>query len=128
MRVVALNVRHGGRGPVQAIVSALAACGPDVVVLSEFDATLVGDELLAGLASLGLSHHGAGGSAAPFPNTVAIASRHPMTRGSRAAAICLPSTAPERYSLQARELCCNRFAGEVLVPEGPLRAMDLVQR
>jgi Zn-dependent peptidase ImmA (M78 family)/transcriptional regulator with XRE-family HTH domain len=37
--------------------------------------------------------------------------------------ICLPSTAPERHSLEGRELYCNRFAGAVLVPEDLLRAM-----
>ena len=36
--------------------------------------------------------------------------------------ICLPSTAPERLSLEGRELYCNRLAGAVLVPAEILRA------
>lgn len=37
--------------------------------------------------------------------------------------ICLPSTAPERHSLEGQELYCNRFAGALLVPAEALLAM-----
>jgi exonuclease III len=79
MRVVALNVQHGGGRRTTAIVAALAAQQADVVVLSEFHPAGRGHALLDGLASLGLTHHASGTSPDPSqPNTVGIASRFPL--------------------------------------------------
>lgn len=76
MRIVALNVQHGGGRRTAAIVDALAAYRADVVVLSEFRPTSRGQGLLEKLAGLGLSQHACGASLDPaHRNTVAIASR-----------------------------------------------------
>ena len=79
MRVVGLNIQHGGgrRGP--NIADALAALRPDVVVLSEFHPTDPGQELLKRLAGIGLSHVESRVSPDPaYPNTVAIVSKFPI--------------------------------------------------
>ena len=80
MRVAALNVQHGGGRRAKAIVDALSALHPDVVVLSEFHPTSRGGDLLKRLADVGLTHKESGVSPdASYPNTVCIASAFPMS-------------------------------------------------
>jgi exodeoxyribonuclease-3 len=80
VRVVALNVQHGGGRRTGAIADAILAAEPDVVVLSEFHASPTGFMLLKQLAEAGLSEHVHGQpTATDYPNTVAIASRLPLT-------------------------------------------------
>lgn len=79
MRVVALNIQHGGGRRTGAIVDAILAAGPDVVVLSEFHASPTGSTFLEQLAGAGLTEHVHGEPAATdYPNTVAVASRLPL--------------------------------------------------
>ena len=80
MRVAALNVQHGGGRRVKAIVDALRALHPDVVVLSEFHPANRGNGLLDGLADVGLTHHESGVSSdSSYPNTVCIVSAFPIS-------------------------------------------------
>lgn len=80
MRIVALNIRHGGGRRIDAIANAILAHEPDVVVLSEFHASQNGSRLLEKLAEAGLADRAQGepGSTA-YPNSVAIASRLALT-------------------------------------------------
>ena len=72
-------MQHGGGNRAKAIVAALAALRPNVVVLSEFPPTSRGVELLSRLAEIGLSRHESGLSPDPaYPNTVCIASEFPI--------------------------------------------------
>ncbi len=80
MRVVALNIQHGGGRRTRAIADAILAAEPDVVVLSEFHASPTGSKLLKLLAGAGLSEQAHGEPVATdYPNTVAVASRLPLT-------------------------------------------------
>jgi exodeoxyribonuclease III len=79
VRVVALNIQHGGGRRTQAISDALLAATPDVVVLSEFHVGPGGSRLLEQLFEAGLTEHAqAKPSSIEYPNTVAIASRLPL--------------------------------------------------
>ena len=64
MRVVALNIQHGGGRRTRAIADAILAAEPDVVVLSEFHASPTGSRLLEQLAAAGLTEHAHGEPAA----------------------------------------------------------------
>lgn len=79
VRVVALNIQHGGGRRTGAIADAIVAAKPDVVVLSEFHASPTGSKLLEQLAGAGLVEHAQGepGSTS-YPNSVAVASRLPL--------------------------------------------------
>ncbi len=79
MRVVGLNVQHGGGRRADAIGAALALLTPDVVVLSEFHPETRGESLLKRLADAGLSYSQSGISPdVAYPNTVCIASSLPL--------------------------------------------------
>lgn len=80
MRVVALNIQHGGGRRTRAIADAILAAEPDVVVLSEFHASPTGSRLLEQLAAAGLTEHAHGEPAATdYPNSVGVASRLALT-------------------------------------------------
>lgn len=74
MKLVALNIRHGGGTRVPSIVSYLENLKPDVVVLSEFRENANAEQLRSSLASYGLDHFMAG-SALPKENSVCIFSK-----------------------------------------------------
>lgn len=79
MRLIGLNVQHGGGRRHQRIVEAVDHLGPDIAVLSEFHGTPRGLALLRKLADVGLPHHAWSVPAnAAYPNAVAIASRKPI--------------------------------------------------
>lgn len=89
MRVVALNIQHGGGRRTRAIADAILAAEPDVVVLSEFHASPTGSRLLEQLAGAGLTEHVHGEPAATdYPNTVAVASRLPLANARFPLAVC----------------------------------------
>ena len=77
MRIVALNIRHGGGRRGGRIAEALSAEAPDVVVLSEFRAGATAELLLASLARSGLRQV-AQGERRPVADSVAIVSRDPL--------------------------------------------------
>ena len=96
MRVVALNIQHGGGRRTRAIADALLAAEPDVVVLSEFHPSPAGCELLDLLYKAGLTEHAHGERAATdYPNSVAVASRLPLTD----ARFPLPTTSANRQRI-----------------------------
>ncbi|MBL8797624.1 MAG: endonuclease/exonuclease/phosphatase family protein [Planctomycetia bacterium] len=56
MRALTWNIRHGGTSRVEAILAAVQAHAPDLVVLTEFRNNTAGQRLREALASLGLRH------------------------------------------------------------------------
>lgn len=83
MRIVGLNIQHGGGRRLRAIAGALAELEPDVAVLSEFHPGSRGDALLADLGAVGLTHQPWTTSADPlYPNAVAVVSREPIAATS----------------------------------------------
>jgi exodeoxyribonuclease-3 len=80
VRVVALNIQHGGGRRIQAISDALLAPTPDVVVVSEFHVGPGGSRLLDQLFEAGMTEQAqAEPTSIEYPNTVAIASRLPLS-------------------------------------------------
>lgn len=71
MKLVSLNIRHGGGTRVPHIVSYLRNLAADVVVLSEFRENANANPLRSSLAAQGLTHFAAG-STAPKKNSVCI--------------------------------------------------------
>lgn len=55
MRILTLNIRHGGGRRIPAILDYLAACSADLVVLTEYRAGAHGERLEAGLEALGFA-------------------------------------------------------------------------
>lgn len=76
MKLLTLNIRHGGGKRDGALLSFIAAQDADVVVLTEYRNNGTGARLNAGLAALGYHHVCA--DAAPKMNTVLIAARTPI--------------------------------------------------
>jgi exodeoxyribonuclease III len=77
MKIVTLNVQHGGGNRVSPILAYLTSLHADVIVLTEFRENSNAQKLRSGLAAMGLPHF-AGASAAPRENTVCIFSRQPF--------------------------------------------------
>lgn len=78
MRIVSLNLRHGGGTRVEAIASALAKHDADILVLPEFRANGPGAHLMARLGSLGFPHQAESRPSAGT-NGVAVVARRPWT-------------------------------------------------
>lgn len=78
MRILSLNLQHGGGGRVAAIARYLIASGADAMALTEFRSNPRGASLLGELAAVGYVHT-AIPSAEPGRNTVCLASRLPFT-------------------------------------------------
>lgn len=79
LRVVALNLRNGGAPRVKALVAALVAHQPDVVVLGEAYPTGHPQVILEALKRIGLVHQATAESDFPrYPLGVAITSRLPL--------------------------------------------------
>lgn len=74
MKLVTLNIQHGGGNRVPAILDYLQSQDADVIVLTEFRENSNAVALQSGLAAKGLLHF-AGASVAPKENTVCIFSR-----------------------------------------------------
>lgn len=55
LRIMAWNIRHGGRSGIPAIVERIAGHAPDVAVISEYRCNHAGDKLRTGLSETGLS-------------------------------------------------------------------------
>lgn len=54
IRIIAWNIRHGGRSAIPAIIERIASHAPDVVVICEYRCNEAGDKLRAGLSKIGL--------------------------------------------------------------------------
>lgn len=78
MRIVELNIRHGGGVRIPTILDHLLAHRADVIVLTEYRDNPSGRQLLESLAAQGYSHS-AHASPPIGQNTVAIVSRAPLT-------------------------------------------------
>jgi exodeoxyribonuclease-3 len=78
LRVVSLNLRHGGGTRVDAIAAALARHGADIVVLPEYRANDHGARLMALLGAQGFEHQ-ASSRPSERTNGVAVAARRPWT-------------------------------------------------
>lgn len=79
LRIVALNLRSGGAPRVEALVAAVDAHRPDVVVLGEAYPTGHQQVVLDALGGIGLEHRlTVEGDLPQYPRGVAIASRFPL--------------------------------------------------
>jgi exodeoxyribonuclease III len=79
LRILTLNIQHGGGRRTSQILNYLEARNPDVAVLTEFRHLSRNSALVTGLAALGYGHL-ISAPAATVVNTVAIVSRHSMTQ------------------------------------------------
>lgn len=105
LRIVALNLRSGGAPRAGALAAALAAHGPDIVVLGEAYAAGHAQVVLDALRGVGLGHRlTAEGDTPLVPSAVAIASRTAL-EGTRQP---LPAGPNRQRLLEAR-------VGDVLV-------------
>jgi hypothetical protein len=77
MKIVSLNIQHGGGNRVSPILAYLTSLHADVIVLTEFRENANAKRLRSGLAATGMLHF-AGASVAPKENTVCICSRQPF--------------------------------------------------
>ncbi len=77
MKIVTLNIRHGGGTRAQNILSYLKAQDADVIVLTEFRENANADIFRSELGSIGYKNF-ASASIAPKENSVCIASRFPF--------------------------------------------------
>ena len=87
MRLLTLNLRHGGAARIDRIAGYLLSQNADTLVLSEFRPNSAGAALRQQLASAGFEHQHCPG-ADPRGNSVLIASREPMRFDEHAAANC----------------------------------------
>lgn len=78
LRIISLNVRHGGGSRVDAIAAALASHEADVLVLPEYRANGPGARLMVLLDRLGFCHQ-ADSRPAAGTNGVAVVARRPWT-------------------------------------------------
>jgi exodeoxyribonuclease III len=78
LRILTLNIQHGGGRRISQILNYLEAKKPDVAVLTEFRRSSRNSALVMGLAALGYVHLLCAPAGADA-NSVAIASRHPIT-------------------------------------------------
>ena len=81
MRLVTLNLRHGGKRHTASVLECLLAHRADVLVLTEFRGNAEGDALREGLCGGGLRHQ-AVSPAEPRRNSILIAAREPFRRAS----------------------------------------------
>lgn len=79
MKILTLNVRHGGGKRAEQILQHVGAEKTDVVVLTEYRSNTTGAKLCSGLADLGLPHAVAS-TTQPRANAVMIAARSPLER------------------------------------------------
>lgn len=79
MRLVTLNLRHGGKRHMAAILESLLGHGADVLVLTEFRGNPAGEALRRGLSGGGLVHQ-AVSPAQPPGNGILIAARQAFRR------------------------------------------------
>ena len=79
MRIVTLNIRHGGGRRIDVLADALVSHAADTLVISEFRANESGQRLRLRLADAGYAHW-ADGAPPRTANSVAIASRSPVER------------------------------------------------
>src|SRR5688572_13361286 len=77
MRIVALNIRHGGGRRILPIASYLAGSGADVAVISEFRENANAENLRNAMSESGLKHFAAA-AAMERVNSVCIFSRLPF--------------------------------------------------
>lgn len=77
MRLLTLNLRHGGGRRMPALLSFLLAGGADVLVLTEFRNNAAGTALRHGLLAAGYTHQMASHDA-PRVNAILIAAREPF--------------------------------------------------
>lgn len=77
MRLITLNLRHGGGRHAPALLAGLLALEGDVLVLTEHRNNPVGERLRTGLAAAGLVHQ-AVSHAAPRANAILVAAREPF--------------------------------------------------
>ncbi len=89
MRLLTLNLRHGGGRHLPALTAALLAQQADVLVLTEYRNNAVGETLRSALAAAGYTHQ-AVSDPRPALNTVFIAARRPFTPVRRAGLACDP--------------------------------------
>ena len=107
MRIVTLNIQHGGGRRVPKLVTFLRTHTPDVVVLTEFRENDNARTLRADLASQGLVHFAAASTSAK-ENTVGIFAKRPF----------VPSTFPSLPVSDRQENNRHRFWGEIPELEG----------
>ena len=79
MRLVTLNLRHGGKRHMAAILDGLLSHRADVLVLTEYHGNASGGVLRETLAGAGLAHQAAS-SAPPGRNGILVAARQPFRR------------------------------------------------
>ncbi len=109
VRIVSLNLRHGGGQRVDAIASALAKHDADILVLPEYRANNPGARLLAQLGALGYGHQ-ADSRPADGTNGVAVVSRRPWT------SVCRPLEGTV-HAQRVLEVAFDRFTlGAVYFP------------
>jgi exonuclease III len=77
MKLVTLNIRHGGGKRISAILAYLKSLDADVIILTEFRENSNAKQLRSGLAATGLQYFAAA-SVAPRENTVCVFSRKPF--------------------------------------------------
>lgn len=77
MKLVTLNIQHGGGKRIPGILDYLQSQDADVIVLTEFRENSNAETLRSGLVAKGF-HHFAGASVVPKKNTVCILSRQPF--------------------------------------------------
>ena len=85
MRLVTLNLRHGGGRRMPALLAALLGYEPDVLVLAEHRHNAASILLRAGLSAAGLRHQIASHDG-PRVNHLLVASRRPLASAPQ---ICL---------------------------------------
>lgn len=78
MRIVGLNIRHGGRNRIDGIVKALDDYGSDIVVLGEYRANASGRRIQEKVQDIGLKYFVEGKTENKNGNTVAICSKIPF--------------------------------------------------
>jgi exodeoxyribonuclease-3 len=81
MRALTWNIRHGGKSRIDAILDAMHAHAPDLVVLTEFRNNSAGQRVRQALASSGLRHQSLSHDQAKG-NTVWVAAREPIVEQS----------------------------------------------
>jgi exodeoxyribonuclease-3 len=78
VKIVALNLRHGGGSRIPRIEAAFAAHAPDVLILPEFRHNAAGAALRAWLDKFGHRHQLAPATDAPAHNSVLLTARAPL--------------------------------------------------
>lgn len=107
MRLLTLNIRHGGGARRRGLAEFIAAQAADVVVLTEYRANATGQALRKVMSEYGLRFQAAA-STEPRVNSVCIASRLPFTQ------IAPPGEGSEERCAEAHRVLAVRFQGWAL--------------